>query len=37
MTAKDLGGRGLATVDVRGFAGVRGIHSDSSAGALDSQ
>jgi len=28
---------GLATVDVRDFAGDPGIHSDSSAGVLDGQ
>jgi ammonia channel protein AmtB len=37
MAGRDLSVRGLATVDVRDFAGDLGVHSDSSAAALDGQ
>jgi hypothetical protein len=35
--SKRLSVWGLATVDVKNFAGSPGIHSDSSAGVLDGQ
>ena len=35
--SKRLGVRGLATVDVRDFAGNLGVHSCSPAGVLDGQ
>ena len=37
MAGGHLSARGLATIDVRDFAGDLAIHLDSSAGVLDGQ